>query len=212
MAVRKIIGGDPQGLAAAYAMPWKPFNEVRRIALVPLAAAYFSLHGVRWGGGWRVHGLPLIQRHRISSIAIGDDFELRSWFSSNPLGARRSILTTWAAGARIELGEGVKATGLTICAQIEVCIGDRVRIGANSTIIDTDFHPVGSDNRRIDPRAGRGSPIEVGHDVFIGMGTYILKGVHVGEGAVIGAGSVVTANVPAGSTARGNPAVIVRKR
>ncbi len=192
--------------------PWKVNNELRRYLAWPYIRLYFARHGVTWGPGWRVFGTPLIQRCRGSRIHIGAHFEMRNWFGSNPLGVNhRCILATWAAEAVIEVGDSAGLTGATLCAACSITIGRRVRIGANSTITDSDFHPLEITERRDNPRNGRTAPVIVEDDVFIGMQTLVLKGSHIGHGSVIGAGSVVAGRIPAGVIAAGNPARIVRE-
>ena len=92
-----------------------------------------------------------------------------------------------------------------------ITIGDRVWVGANTVISDTDFHPLDPARRRADPLAANTAPISIADDVFIGMHALILKGVSIGAGAVIAAGSVVTRDVPAGSVVAGNPARVIRQ-
>jgi acetyltransferase-like isoleucine patch superfamily enzyme len=191
--------------------PWKAINELRRYAELPLIRLYFALHGVRWQPGWMIYGRPLIQRHAGSVITIGRGLGMRNWLGSNPLGVHhRSILVTWAAGARIEIGDDVGMTGATIVAQTQVSIGHRVFIGANATIADTDFHPLRPDERRQNSSAGVSRPIIIEDDVFIGMWALILKGTYIGTGSVIGAGSVVSGEIPPGVIAAGNPARVVK--
>jgi acetyltransferase-like isoleucine patch superfamily enzyme len=101
-------------------------------------------------------------------------------------------------------------TGAAICAQTGVRIGDRVTIGANCTITDTDFHPLDAGIRSRDPRAGATESVTIGDDAFIGMHVLILKGSRIGSGAVIGAGSVVAGEVPPRTVVGGNPARIIR--
>ncbi|GAB4555845.1 MAG: DapH/DapD/GlmU-related protein [Anaerolineae bacterium] len=190
--------------------PWKASIELRRLAHLPYARLYFALAGVTWGKRWSIYGVPLILRHRGSHIRIGDGLTLRSWYASNPLGvSRRTILCTWQREAQLNLGHGVGMTGAVIVAQTRVDIGDRVWIGANSTIIDTDFHPLAPELRQTAPSAGLSRPVMIEEDVFIGMNAIILKGSHVGAGAVIGAGAVVSGDVPARMIVAGNPAQIV---
>ena len=55
-------------------------------------------------------------------------------------------------------------------------------------------------------------PIEIGHDVFIGMNVTILDGVKVGNGCIISAGSVVTVDLPPFSIAGGVPAKFIKHR
>jgi acetyltransferase-like isoleucine patch superfamily enzyme len=195
-----------------FTTPWKVSSEIKRYLVFPFIRAYFAMHGVGWGRGWRVYGMPLIQRHRGSQISIGEGLHMRSWFASNPLGVNhRSILATWSAGAQIRLGDDVNMTGSTICAQRGVLIGSHIRIGANSTIIDTDFHPVDADVRRSAPRQGRADMVVIEDDVFIGTQVLILKGTYIGSGSVVGAGSVVSGEFPPGVVIAGNPAREVRR-
>lgn len=51
----------------------------------------------------------------------------------------------------------------------------------------------------------------VGDDVFVGAGARVLGGIHVSDGALIGANAVVLDDVPAGATAVGIPARVVRR-
>lgn len=192
--------------------PWKAINELRRYGALPYIRLYFALHGVAWGTGWMVYGAPLIQRHAGSRITIGRGLTMRNWFGSNPLGVHhRSILATWAADAQIVLGDDVGMTGATLVAQTAIRVGNRVFIGANSTVCDTDFHPLRSDERNSDPTAGVSRPIVIDDDVFIGMSALILKGSRIGRGSIIGAGSVVSGDVPPNVVYAGNPAQLVRR-
>lgn len=171
----------------------------------------FNLKGVAWGHGWRILGMPMIQRHRGSQIKLGDDLTLRSWASSNPLMPNHAVvLCTRTRTAVISIGDNCGLTGATLVAAERIEIGDGVLIGANVTIVDTDFHPLSPQERSDDINNGKHQPVVIESDVFIGMHSLILKGVRVGQGSVIGAGSVVTKDVPPNVIAAGNPAQIVR--
>lgn len=207
----------PQSLLSAEALrlaldtPWKAINELERLLLVPLARLQCALAGVSWGTDWKLYGLPIIQKHRRSTLTIGSGLELRSTARSNPLGANRPcILSTRRAGAVLTIGIGFGMTGGSVVCEERVTIGDRVVVGANSIIADTDFHPLTAARRQSDFLDGTTAAVVIGDDVFIGMGTLVLKGVTIGEGSVIGAGSVVTRDIPAGVIAAGNPAQVLR--
>jgi serine O-acetyltransferase len=58
---------------------------------------------------------------------------------------------------------------------------------------------------------GGGLPT-LGDDVFVGVGAKILGDLEIGDGARIGANAVVIEDVPAGATAVGVPARLVRRR
>jgi acetyltransferase-like isoleucine patch superfamily enzyme len=143
-------------------------------------------------------------------MVFGDRLQLRSTARANPLGANHAvILCTWQAGAVLEIGADFGMTGGSICAAQRITIGDRVAVGANTTILDTDFHPLDPGQRRSDPQAARTAAVVIEDDVFIGMNCLILKGVRIGQGSVVGAGSVVTRDVPAGAIVAGNPARVI---
>ncbi|MBA3868204.1 MAG: hypothetical protein H0X30_03550 [Anaerolineae bacterium] len=102
-------------------------------------------------------------------------------------------------------------TGGSITAEKEIVIGDRVSIGANTIIVDSDFHPLDLQLRLDNPNVGDKKSVIIENDVFIGMSVLILKGSHIGAGSIIGAGSVVTGYIPPGVVAAGNPARIIHK-
>ncbi len=195
----------------AQLIPWKVTNEIKRGLLLPWIRVVFAVNGIKWGTGWRLYGVPVIQRHRESAMVFGPRLQLRSTLRSNPLGPNHPVfLTTWQAGAALKVGANFGMTGGVICAAESITIGDRVAIGANTTIIDTDFHPLDARWRQEHPADARTAPIVIEDDVFVGMHCLILKGVRLGQGCVIGAGSVVTRDVPPGMIAAGNPAQVLK--
>ncbi len=192
--------------------PWKIGNGMTRLMCYPFCRMLFFLNRIPWGRNWRIYGVPIIQKHRKSVIRLGSNFSLRSTVRSNPLGPNHPvILCTWTSGALLEIGDNFGMTGGSICAAERITIGNNVNIGANSTIIDTDFHPLDADNRLRIPQAAQTGAIQIEDNVFVGMNCLILKGVTVGKSSVIGAGSVVTGSVPAGVIVAGNPAKIIRE-
>ena len=142
-----------ESLRQARVMPWKAGNELRRLLLLP--CALWALRGVTVGGGWRCYGLPIIQRHRQSEIRIGPRMHLRSTARSNPLGPNHPvIISTRRAGARLTIGADFGMTGGSLVCDERISIGDRVWVGANTIIADTDFHPLsrrGDSKRRWTP-------------------------------------------------------------
>lgn len=86
--------------------------------------------------------------------------------------------------------------GRNILIHPESEIGDRVTIEHQVTLATTRGRP--------------GAP-KIGNDVFIETGAKILGPVKIGDGAVITANSIVATDVPAGATATGVPARIIKK-
>ena len=190
--------------------PWKFYNLLAAWLSLPVVRLIFLIARISWGCSWRFYGLPIIQKHRQSQMVFGDRLQLRSTPRANPLGANHPvILCTWQAGAVLEIGDDFGMTGGSICAAHHITIGDRVTVGANTNILDTDFHPLDHNQRRRDPQAARSASVVIEDDVFIGMNCLILKGVRVSRGSVVGAGSVVTRDVPAGAIVAGNPVQVV---
>ena len=135
--------------------PWKLSCEARRALIYPVVRALFAYNGIPWGCGWRFYGVPILHKHRHSVVRFGSNLDLRSSVWSNPLGPNHPvILTTWAPGAVLEIGDGFGMTGGVICAAERITIGDHIAIGANSTIIDTDFHPLDPATRRMNSAIG----------------------------------------------------------
>lgn len=173
--------------------PWKLLNEAKMLVLKPYAVLYLQLiKGVQILDGFKMYGLPKVFRHNGSSITIGRRFESRNNWDSNPLGIDHpTIICTWRKGAEIIIGNDVGISGGSIVAAQKIEIGDGTLIGANTTIIDTDFHPVESSRRRYDKKAIKTKPVSIGKNVFIGMHCIILKGVTIPDNAIVPAGSVV---------------------
>jgi len=143
-------------------------------------------------------------------MRFGEGLQLRSSVRSNPLGPNHPvILCVWQAGAILEIGHDFGMTGGSIVAAERITIGDWVTVGANTTIIDTDFHPLDPIQRRLHPQEAKTAPVVIENGVFIGMNCLILKGVTIGQGSVVGAGSVVTRDVPPGTIVAGNPARVI---
>ena len=190
--------------------PWKLRNNLFRLLLYPWVRGSFLLNGIPWGRGWRFYGVPIIQKIRGSHMQFGDGLQLRSTVHSNPLGPNHPvILCSWQAGAVLQVGRNFAMTGGSLVAAEKILIGDNVNVGANTIIMDTDFHPLDAEARRLDSAPAKTAPVSIEDNVFIGMNCLILKGVTLGKGSVIGAGSVVTKDVPSNAIVAGNPARLI---
>ncbi|MEP6663644.1 MAG: acyltransferase [Verrucomicrobiota bacterium] len=122
---------------------------------------------------------------------------------------------------RVQIGDYCYFTNSVLLCEMELHIGNYVVIGWNTTITDTDFHPISPAQRIADAIAcsplGKGrarpevvrKPVIIEDDVWIGPNATILKGVRIGSGAVIEAGSMVSRDVPPRTRVMGNPAQII---
>jgi acetyltransferase-like isoleucine patch superfamily enzyme len=167
---------------------------------------------VQIGRDSRFRGWPHFSPYPDSLISLGKRARLVSRPDDTALGvARRCRFRTLRAGARITIGDDFRASGITLCAMTSVAIGDRVVIGADALIVDTDFHSLDPDVRGTvaDFRLAKARPVQIESDVFIGARAIILKGAVLRQGAVVGAGAVVTGTVERYSIVAGNPARVV---
>ncbi|MBJ7289900.1 acyltransferase [Williamsia sp.] len=121
------------------------------------------------------------------------------------------VIRTLLAGAAIRIGNDVGLSGTSICSASSIIIGDRVLVGADVIICDTDFHPIDSSSRRYSPipTPESGDAVVIESDVFLGARSVVLKGVTIGASSVVGAGSVVTKSVEPYSIVAGNPAKVI---
>ena len=122
--------------------------------------------------------------------------------------------------ARVAIGDYCYFTNVVLLCELEVRIGNYVVIGWNTTLADSDFHPIAPALRVADAFAcsplGKGRPrppvackaIVIEDDVWIGPNATVLKGVRIGAGAWIEPGSMVTRDVPTRTRVMGNPAQV----
>lgn len=115
--------------------------------------------------------------------------------------------------AVLEIGKNVGMSGTIIWVAKYIKIGNNVKIGGGTTLIDTDAHSLSFKDRRneiSDAKNRIDKEIIIEDDVLIGANVIILKGVHIGARSIIGAGSVVTKDVPEDCIVAGNPAKVVK--
>jgi len=99
---------------------------------------------------------------------------------------------------------------VAIAEHTSIRIGERVLIGHNVEIYDSDFHGIGvSDRQRSLPEWA--APVVIEADVFISSHVRVLKGVRICRGSVVASGSVVVKDVPPNVVVGGVPAHILRR-
>lgn len=182
------------------------YNNLRRMAIRAVCGIVMKLKckligiqyltGVKWGGVMQIERFPN------SCISIGKGCTFNSKSIYNQRGVSRCIIQTGAEEARIVIGDNCGFSGVSIVADKEVIIGNRVMVGANTRIGDRDDHP-----RRLGTIP---ASVVIEDDVFIGMSCLIMKGVRIGEKSVVAAGSIVTHDVPPYCVVAGIPAKIIK--
>lgn len=178
-------------------------------------------------GVWRNGKLPANVQLGLNTLVIGEQ-AFHRFHSTRPAALVVGQHCTmdgvhFALGekARVEIGDYCFFSNAILLCEEELKIGNYVMVGWNTTIADTDFHPISPSARLADALAcspsGRNRPrpmiqtrpVVIEDDVWIGPSVTILKGVRIGAGAWIEPGAVVTRAVPRGSRVLGNPAQIV---
>ena len=182
--------------------------------------------GVEVPGSWSHGSLPPNVRVGANTV-ITADYAFKRFRTKEPealvLGAHCTMDGVhFALGerGRLQIGDYCYFTNAVLLCELEVRIGRYVVIGWNTTVADSDFHPIGPAERIADAIAcsplGQGrprpsiamKPVIIEDDVWIGPNATILKGVRIGAGAVIEAGTLITRDIPAGARVLGNPAQI----
>jgi acetyltransferase-like isoleucine patch superfamily enzyme len=178
-------------------------------------------------GRWTEGKLPDNVRLGVDTV-LTDDLAFKRFHSQAPdalvIGAHCTmdgVHFDLGEHGRVVIGDYCYFTNAVLLCEMEVRIGSYVVIGWNTTITDTDFHPLAPAERIADAIAcsplGQGRPrppvlkrpVIIEDDVWIGPNATILKGVRLGAGAWIEAGSLVTRDVPPRSRVIGNPAQII---
>lgn len=178
-------------------------------------------------GRWTAGRIPSNVRVGLNTL-ITDDLAFKRFHSQKPealiIGAHCTmdgVHFDLGDQGEMRIGDYCYFTNAVLLCELEVRIGSYVVIGWNTTVSDTDFHPLAPAERIADAIAcsplGRGRPrpsipkrsVIIEDDVWIGPNATILKGVRIGAGAWIEAGSLVTRDVPAGARVMGNPAQVI---
>ena len=167
-----------------------------------------------YGKNFRTSGKCFFKANNSESIIFGDRVSLFSAHRTNRIGLTNPTLIQTLDNGKIYIGNDSGLSSVVISSRTKIKIGDRVKIGANTKILDHDFHSLSKEYRSScdDNKYIKSKPIIIKNDVFIGVNSIILKGVEIGNGVIIGAGSVVTMNkIPSNVIVAGNPAKIVKK-
>ncbi|MEL6168581.1 MAG: acetyltransferase [Pseudomonadota bacterium] len=137
-------------------------------------------------------------------------------------GWRRALLRLF--GARI--GQGVHvypSVRIAIPWMLEIgdeaAVGDAailyslgpLRIGARSTVSQGAHLCAGTHDLGRPDRPLVRAPIRIGRDAWVCADAFVGPGVNLGDGSILGARAVAVRDIPARTTAAGNPARIVRR-
>lgn len=161
--------------------------------------------GVTYGEKCHFFGKTFLKIHPSATASIGNNCIFRSSFESNTIGLKQYCYLSASRNASLKIGNNCGLSGAVISAQHSIIIGNRVMLGANVTITDSDRHPLNA-KLRAQGVGGKAKEVIIGDDVWLGMNVVILKGVSIGKNSIIAANSIVTSNIPEGIIAGGVPA------
>lgn len=170
-------------------------------------------YGVRIGKNCIVHGSLGIKLASTSKLVIGENFYMSNGAHLNPLARNLQGSFCVEEDATILIGNNVGLSSVVLWASRSIIIGNNVKIGANTIVLDSDAHSLDYLLRRdvnTDLKSKCSKQIIIEDDVLIGTNSIILKGVTIGARSIIGAGSVVAKSIPPDCIACGNPAKIVK--
>lgn len=148
-----------------------------------------KINRVSYGKNLTINGRIYI--HNQGRIHIGNDVTINSGARYNPIGGQTKTRLIAYPGGTIVIGDRVGISNSTLVSRIEILVGDESLIGGSCNILDTDFHSVDPDVRKMPGDHGKEAPIRIGRQAFIGAHTIMLKGITVEERSVVPAGSVL---------------------
>lgn len=180
----------------------------------------FWMNDIEYGTGLQVHNVVYLTKHPEACMKIGSNVTITSGEAFNPLCRNiRASICLERSTSLIEIGDDTGMSSPCIWAKERISIGNRVMIGGDCILMDSDAHNLDYRVRGSRERIGKMSkdvltaktaPIIIGDDVLIGTRCIILKGVSIGARSIIAAGSIVTKSIPADCIAGGNPCRVIR--
>lgn len=156
------------------------------------------------------YGKVFVSINRTANIKIYDNVIFRSHTKYNQIGIYKPVSICVDPDCELIIGRHSAFSGTSIYVANSIKIGEYSNFGSNTSIWDSDFHPLNHQLRQKSIDGATKKPIQIGADVFIGANAIILKGVTIGNKAVLGAGSVVSKNIPEGQVWAGNPARFIK--
>lgn len=205
-----------QFIAKLYRLP----RRLRMTFYILWNKAKFWMNDIEYGTGLQVHNVVYLTKHPKACMKIGCNVTVTSGEAFNPLCRNiRASFCLERSTSLIEIGDDTGMSSPCIWAKERISIGNRVKIGGDCILMDSDAHNLDYRVRGSRERIGKMSkdvltaktaPIIIGDDVLIGTRCIILKGVSIGDRSIIAAGSIVTKSIPADCIAGGNPCRVIR--
>jgi acetyltransferase-like isoleucine patch superfamily enzyme len=174
----------------------------------------FKLSGVNCGMRAHIAGNLQLKTGKKSKITIGNNFTLNSGNFYNPLSRNIKACIVLQPHATLIIGNNVGLSSVCVWVHKSLKIGNNVKIGGDSIILDSNAHSLNFEFRResnADMNDIISNEIIIEDDVLIGTRCIIQKGVTIGARSIIAAGSVVVKSIPSDCIAGGNPCKVIRR-
>lgn len=189
----------PPGRALLRRASQEPGRAVKAaIALLTgfLYKAYYRIRGRRFRAGRNLRVFGSLSVRGPGEVILGDNVAI--------YGAAKPW--TYAAEARIVVGDNVILGRTQFGCALEITIGPRCIIG-HCSILDTDFHSTRADRWSEDAPV-RVAPVRIGSNVWIGQNAGLLPGTQIGDNSVVSYGAICMRAFPANVVIVGNPAKV----
>jgi len=109
---------------------------------------WLRINKIEFGNNLKLIGYPFLFRFSGAKIIIGNNASINSSFLSNLLGLYQRTIIVARNKAIISIGDNVGISGATIYAIDNIEIGNDCLIGANTKIVDNDFHSLNPEERK----------------------------------------------------------------
>ena len=189
-------------------------KKVFRIFWILYYRVLFKYKSIPFGGSMRICNRIYLNIKCNTNIKIGNEFGFSSGGGYNPLARNIKGALAMEENSTLIIGDNVGISSSCLRIYDYLVIKDRVKIGADCIIIDSDGHSLDFQERgnsKMDRLMAKKAGITINEDVLIGTRCIILKGVSIGARSIIGSGSVVSKNIPPGEIWAGNPIKFIKK-
>lgn len=175
---------------------------------------FLKSHGVDTQLGFvELFGDPLIYIAPGARIVMEEGVVLISGSEYNWAGINHPVVLSANDGAEIILHKGVGISGSSIVAVEHVEIGENTKLGANTNVYDTDFHPV-IVSERLHQKSildAPHAPVNIGKNCWLASNVTVLKGVTLGENVVVSTMSLVNRSASGSVLLGGIPAKVIKE-
>ena len=174
---------------------------------------YLVQQGVDTQPGYvQLYGKPIIHIAPGGRIVMEEGVVLISSSEYNWAGINHPVVLSADEGAEIILHKKVGLSGSSIVAVEHVEIGEGTKLGANTNVYDTDFHPSAADERLHQKSIldAPHAPVNIGRHCWVAANSTVLKGVTMGDNVVVSAMSLVNKDAPDNVLMGGVPAKVIK--